>query len=162
MKYVIEFEGFQCENSFVIKELCVISMDAVTNKHFVIKPPLPKSNLNTKEKRTVAFCEKFLHRVFWNSGDSTWKSVRKYIQTFPNSTVVYTKGIYKRDLLSNLFPNLHVLDLEDINCPSITKLIYKPTTQCPLSFHKNILNCAHRKARAFAEFITKHEQSCAT
>lgn len=161
MTYVIEFEGFQCEKFFAIKELAIVSEECAYVKHFVIQPPKRRRNLNTNEKKIVKFCETFLHRIHWNSGDSSWKSVCNYIQGLPQNTCVYTKGVEKQKILSDLFSNLNVINLEDIKCPPITKLIYTPSIPCPLAFHRNVLNCAHRKAGGFADFIFKHEQSCA-
>lgn len=159
MKFVIEFEGYQLKRRFVFKELVIYDLTSSTINHFFIKPPCPRELLTSSEEKTVRYCEAFLHKIKWHSGNTHLKDVIQFLNNLPEASIIYTKGRNKTNLLASMFKKFTVLNLEEENCPPITKIFVKPETECPLGFHKDSLNCAHLKANAFATYIRDHEQA---
>lgn len=157
MKFVVEFEGFQINRQFVFKELVVYNLNSSIINHFFIKPPFPRELLSATDDKVVRYCETFLHKIKWHSGNVRMKDVVQFLSSLPASCVIYTKGQNKAKLLASMFKNFDVKNLEEENCPPITKILVPPETECPLPFHLDSLNCAHLKANAFATYIRDRE-----
>lgn len=157
MNYIIEFEGFQLTSFFVFKEVSIIDLSSQKITHFFLKPPFSYKRLTSSEQKTVKYCETFLHKVKWFAGNSYMKDLYSFLSTIPSSSTIYTKGKQKVDLLYKILSRCNILDLEDFECPVITKISNIGNNQCPLPFHHNILNCSYIKVISFAKHLLKQQ-----
>ena len=152
MKYIIEFEGFQLQNTFVFKEVVIYCLNTKHVEHFFVRSP-PKMVLSATDQAIINYCERNLHKIKWSSGRQCMSYVKNLIKDFDVNTVVYTKGLQKSKLLQSMFKHLSVYDLEELGCPKFNKVISPNESVCPLPFHSRSVCCAHRKALAFAKFL---------
>lgn len=160
---IIEFEGYNLRGRFIYKELVinVLSENEENDiKHFFIRPPFAKDKLKQKDLKNVLYCERYLHKIKWDSGNVRMSEVTKVLNSLPSNSIVYTKGLQKKLLLEPLLPfSCDVIDLEDnLKCPRISVLCSKGDHICPLRFHWNTFNCAYLKAVEFGEYV-KHERT---
>ena len=157
-KYVIEFQGFYCHDKFCFKELSVYNIEEKQLKHFLIKSPFRFIFLSEKEKRGVRYCEKHLHKIFWNNGVEKFNEVKNFLHGLitPND-IVYTKGENKVKVLESFFNfGCVIYDVNDFNI--FTNLQEKETFfDCPLPFHKDNRFCSHWKAQKIAKSLSENE-----
>ncbi len=102
MKYIVEIEGFQLIDKFVIKELVILDVESNFRRHFFIKSPYGKARLNVSDKKVVQYCEQSLHKIRWNAGHTRMKIVMRYIKNVTSGSVVYTKGCQKWEIVRSI------------------------------------------------------------
>lgn len=163
MKYVVEFEGFQLAKGFVFKEISICSIDGSLGFQFFVKPPMRFERLSLKDKKIVRYCETYLHKIFWHAGYVRFANVKQRLQDlFSKDDTLYTKGIQKTQILSDLNLGTQVINLEDIvtsfECESITNC----EVECILSFHKSSVHCAHRKSIIYSQLLNQSLQNEST
>ena len=163
---VIDIEGFRYKNStFIIKELAVIS-DSYSD-HITFGPPKDFHELTLSQQKAYSWVTNFLHGLSWYSGCHSYKFLQQILLSItlrlPN-TKFFAKGKEKCAILSELLQR-KVTNLEDLNCPSIEKILDIRIKPC--SFHSSKAppyqvhnHCASRKAKLFHNWlITKYDQS---
>ncbi len=154
MKYIVEIEGFQLQDKFVVKELVILHVLSNWYRHFFINSPHGKAKLSNQELKIVQYCENSLHKIRWNSGYDRMRVVKKYIKNVTSGCVVYTKGSQKTDIVRSICKEASgVIDLEDDDCPKAQSICSETSTFCPLTFHSNNIHCATFKANQFRRFL---------
>lgn len=168
MKYVLEFEGFHLKSCFVFKEISVLCLDNGDKHFFFIKSPrIDLNRLSSKERNSIRYCERYLHRIHWKSGRDNFMKVKQFLLgLFSNSDVVFTKGLEKVKLLKNQVGIIaKVQDINDLltyaKAADEWTLDAKRHQEdindylCPLKFHKNIIHCASIKAIVFKKYLNQ-------
>lgn len=163
MNFVVEFEGFPLSNKFIIKEACIretSDVPSIPYQHFLIKSPFSIKKLTYKDRRTVKFCEKLLHRIKWSMGDCVYGDFVFALNSIPEGSLIYTKGLQKVKLLESIRINSSgaIRNLEDLGCVPITKQQKSLSNTCPISFHREMYNCSHEKSMCFVAFLKNHER----
>ncbi|CAL8130461.1 unnamed protein product [Orchesella dallaii] len=160
MKFVIDFEGFQLKNRFILKELAVADLNSMQIVHFFIRSPFGSINLSSSDLSVVRYCETFIHKIRWNAGKVAFKDTVEYLNSLPNESVFYAKGKQKVNFLKSILSSsMEVQDLELVECPPITRIINPPENDCPLPFHQDSLNCAHIKASAYLKLLRAEKEN---
>ena len=126
MEFVIDFEGFDLTSGFVIKEISIANLRSHYVDTYFVKSPFKLTGLSIKDRKNVKFCEKFVHRIFWQFGTVQQKRLKAKKTDLPDCPDC---------------PKLHELPLE-------TK-----ATKCILPFHQDLLNCSHVKVLALKKFL---------
>jgi len=154
MDVVIEFEGYQLKNGFCFKELCVFFVKEDFRVHFFIKSQNEFKYLSKADKRTLKFCEKYLHKLFWRAGHIEQGYLMTCVKNLiePNATI-FTKKESKVNILKNELKNIAVKNVDNIFSKEAIKSAAFATTSYPLRFHRGVKHCAVHKARRLAEAI---------
>src|SRR5665811_122082 len=97
MKYIADFEGFFLNRGFVIKEFVLISLDSGEKTHFLLSlPNLSFKILKPKERKSISFCENYLHGIRYRTSGKKISDLKYFLQkTLTSKDTVYIKGIEK-------------------------------------------------------------------
>lgn len=159
MKYIVEIEGFQLQNKFVVKELVIVDVESNFRRHFFICSPYGKSKLSISDRKVVQYCETNLHKIRWNAGHTKMHTVKTYVKNVTSGSVVYTKGNQKSNIVRTICEQAScVIDLEDGDCPKVQSICEEIGTGCPLFFHSNNIHCASFKATTFKQFLSAENE----
>ena len=155
MNYVVDIEGFYVKNRFIVKELAYYRIEDSKSEQFIFCAPYKWSELTKQEKKTVAFCEKHLHRIKWSIGLIPYNHIRKILsESFSVCDTIYVKGIEKlRHMTHLLQANYKIKNLEIFNCPKITHSFLGENSNCILKQHIKNHHCAVLKVYRFASFL---------
>ena len=155
MIYVVDFEGYFVKNNFVIKEFAYFRLHGSKSEQFLFQAPFSWSALTFKEKQTVSYCEKFLHRIRWSSGNIPYQNRHKIFNNiFQKGDFVFVKGDQKVKVFQRyLSSEVKVKNLESYNCPKIANFLPSEVITCSLPRHKENIHCAHLKVKKYASFL---------
>ena len=116
-KYVIDVQGFAIENSFIIKELSIVSLNSQNVFHFLAEPPFNKEILTNDEHEQVSWLQNHHHLIKWEDG------VLEYFEIFENlreairdADVLYAKGREKATFIQKATGEF-TIDLDQLDCP---------------------------------------------
>ena len=115
----IEIEGFQIDNGkkWVIKELCVLDQENILKPlYYLFTIDVPFNSLSNDEKFQVKFVAGNIHGLNWYEGTTKFCVncvEKKIIEDFGLGVEFYTMGEQKTHFLSNLFPNIRIINVGD-------------------------------------------------
>lgn len=120
MNVIVDIQGFKNEeNDFIPKEIAIQCGKSIFS--ILIKPPCPFYALTKKERLQVAWIER--HRgILWNEGYVPYLNYKFLIQNILKNKCIFTKGYEKVLWLKKIVKSDNVHNLENKNCPSLTKL----------------------------------------
>lgn len=126
MEFLIDFQAFKDNyNGYIIKELAIVTVDEQVFHLSLFKPPFKFYKLSLDKQKTNSWLHKYYHGLDWNYGYEEYTKLTQVLKTSvqPRSTV-YVKGITKQQFLHTLLSDheLHIVNMEDLGCPSLTKL----------------------------------------
>jgi len=123
---------------------------------YFVKSPFKLTGLSIKDRKNVKFCEKFVHRIFWQFGTVQQKRLKAILNIYLQSGCrIYVKGQLKQTVLQKLLGCDYIYtNLEDLDCPKLHELpLETKATKCILPFHQDLLNCSHVKVLALKKFL---------
>lgn len=122
----VDLQGFRGENKqFIPKEVAVISADGNNLAIFILKPPENYAKQSYNVKKSIKYLENKHHGLAWTSGSVNFEEFHTEVaRILENFEKVYVKGQEKKEVLS--FLNKTVVNLEDLECPSL-KVLKKRT-----------------------------------
>lgn len=139
----MDVQGFKSSaNSFVFKEVSVSYVRGTVVNTYLFKPPFPWEVLQARYKSENSWLTRNYHGLAWESGSVPYTAVSLTLQPFLQAaSVTYVKGSEKRSWLQEKFPETYFVNVEDIGCPSLSKLqtIQEDVGNCP---HHVKVGCA--------------------
>lgn len=147
MEFILDFQGFQNDQEYIIKELAIISTDGKIYELHLFLPPYSIHQLPQYVRKQVHWIEKHLHGLYWSSGFKEYSQVKDIFKQVDIRGNVYVKGAQKQVFISQLLLDfdVKVINLEDLGCPKLSVL--KQQTQInlfkPCNFSHSLHNCAY-------------------
>lgn len=139
MELFVDFQGFKdANNTFVIKEFAISTIDGAVVQHWIVRSPCPFSMLDTKTKTQCNWVTNHYHGIKWQDGDITIQHLHRQVQPMMQDSVVYVKGQEKSEYIREFFRPSLVVDLE--HYPSLKKLFTPPV--CCFFHNKTNKICA--------------------
>lgn len=146
MNVLVDVQGFKSEsNEFILKEIAIIHQNTI--QVFLIKPPYPFYDLTKMERRQVSWIERN-RRIFWKEGYIPYYCYKNLITPLLENKNIYTKGQEKVKWIEKEVSNCKVFNLEDIQCPNISKL-YSDYCNC-----SEILSCPYHSTYCALKNVT--------
>ena len=144
MNIVICTEGFQLKDSYILKELTILSMGEEW-KHFFFLPPAIK--LSTNDKAWIRHSTRYCHELSWSDGDIPYTLIQPILEKFKDLTI-YSYGQYDTNLLEEFLPTSVIVNIqrEGYTLPNSIK-----KRNC-FNNH-NPSRCALAKAHAVKEYM---------
>lgn len=142
MEYVVDVQGFKLpENKFILKELAILPVldKQIKPYSFSFKPPYSWENVSIKYKSINYWLERNHHDISWDSGIFEHCSIPAILYCMlKDASKIYVKGDDKKKWLETyLDASTEIVDLVDIDCPSLRKL-YEMS---------GIIECNHHNSR---------------
>lgn len=158
MKFIVDIQGFQAPTEFIVKEFCIVKIDAspqiVGNDEsdvtcLLFEPPYSWSNLTAKYQQSNLWLTHKYHGIPWSAGDIPYNQLWDQIHNkLADATYIFVKGEEKKKLLErNLQISTTIIDLQDIGCPTLKNL--RVSACIFFNFHRNTPNhhCAAENGR---------------
>lgn len=161
--YVVDFQGFKTyNNTFIIKELVIVSVRTDCIVHCMVKSPRVRTQGIEKQ---VNYLTRRFHKIRWEDGYVEFNDALKLLrETLTNADIVYVKGLERTKYIRKLLENkITVQDLDPIGCPKAKNwhgcsLSRFPV--CPYKNHKNLpeqardtdVHCALKKALTYKDW----------
>lgn len=122
-KYIVDFQGFSYEKSFIIKELAIVDVDDEDQTwHYMVLPPFDLSFLSEEELKKVHWLQKHHHKIEWNDGFLEYHELFPILRhIFKDVGVLYVKGSERAEFLRKITGN-YVVDLDELECPRASSL----------------------------------------
>ncbi len=124
---IIDMDGFTIGKVFYCKELGMIRRGQTHATSVLFDLGLDWGQLSEKDKRSVLYVEKHIHKIPFASPSSVPVSALPQIVKEHFSgldiTVAYKGGHYERDILGKL--GISSINLEDLGCPKAEQLFEK-------------------------------------
>lgn len=165
MDYIVDVQGFKLPtNEFIIKELAILTLNKNCQNpyKFIFQPPCEWKHITSHYKRINRWLENNVHCIMWSSGYVPYtlhQIIMKNI--FKNATKIYVKGLEKKMWLKKFVkPSTQIIDMMDINCPSLQTLIHKSCNITPCCDHRNVIKistiqCAVRNVKLLSHWLLK-------
>lgn len=150
----VDLQGFIVGKRFIVKEVAILRRGTVLS-HYIFESPFPWRVLTKSEKLTASWLTMHHHRLHWEDGNVAYHRAKDLITSAicgtvhddddddDTSSLVYVKGLEKRNWLADIFDIdvrheliIKSLDADYDNIVSLNKL--------------NVLNCLRCKTH------TKH------
>lgn len=132
MKYIVDIQGFQAPNEFIVKELSIIKIDPSSLSQYgrndveclLFQPPYPWINLSPKFKFSNLWLVRNHHGIPWNAGDIPYDHLHIIMNNkLKNATYIFVKGVEKMKWLEqNLQLTSNIINMEVMGCPSLKTL----------------------------------------
>lgn len=157
MKYIVDIQGFQAPNKFIVKEFSIVKIEPSPLSEFsrddveclLFEPPYPWVNLSPKFKSTNLWLVRNHHGIPWSAGDIPYDSLENQIQNkLKNASYIFVKGVEKKMWLEqNLQLSASIINLQDIGCPALQTL--RVSTCIFYNYHRHVPNhhCAAENGR---------------
>lgn len=107
--------------------------------------------------------ENNLHCLTWTSGDVPYKLSSAIIENiFKKAEKIYVKGLDKKKWLEKFVKKTtSVIDMLDMNCPSLHQLLHESCSMKPCNHHENkinleFVNCALRNVKLLSAWLNKN------
>lgn len=124
---VLDIQGFQVEQQFIVKELSfsILTLNNNTpdiDRHHIFRPPFEWKTLNSKDRKTSLWLRTHYHGFTWNSGNENYcefaNCIEELLRKNIYNLVIFVKGAEKIQWLRNLCndQSLDVRNLEDLGC----------------------------------------------
>lgn len=159
MEFVVDLQGFRRPfNGFTLKELAVLAVDQEAEPSTLLfEPPYEWKNLSARYKSENSWLERNLHGLSWSSGDIPYEDIKLVLSTVMYDVQkIYVKGSEKKHWLQNILKDVQIVDMLDLDCPSLESLKkVSKTTNCT---HHNILNsnCSAQNVKLLRDWLLKH------
>ena len=151
MEYVIDFQGFHDDaDNFILKEVCIQSVEngklLGERKQFLLLPPFDFKYLSDSKKKEVNYLKNCYHKFTWNCGLQEYDEIYSIFKNLTDIRCIYVKGSEKKKVLEKEFnSHIKIIDLETLNCPSLSVLkqryrLCDNCVNCP--FMHNTQNCS--------------------
>jgi len=157
IKYVIDFQGFSHNRSYILKELTITDLDAQNVLHFMAKPPFDKDILSDVEKNNVLWLENHHHKIKWEDGVFEYSEVFANLrEAIRNADILFVKGGEKCQFIRQVTGKT-TIDLNDLDCPRAcalpTPLLWS-TLCCSYYAHSSLETpCSLLQALKFNEWL---------
>lgn len=155
MEFIVDVQGFKRpHNEFVFKELAILPLQSDAQPLvFLFEPPCPWNSLPGRYKSENLWLTYNYHGIDWTAGDVPYDELRSTLQgILLGAKAIYVKGLEKKTWLESYV--LNVVNLEDLDCPSLKKLETKllTTTTCKHhTLHRE--NCAAKNVKILQEWF---------
>ncbi|EFA13594.1 hypothetical protein TcasGA2_TC001481 [Tribolium castaneum] len=124
-------DGINPGEHLIIKELVVLNTDKPSLKFFLFKPPEDLSTLPHRYQRQADWLTYNFHGLCWSSGISEYEKLNEILhESTKDSKCIYVKGLEKKRFISNRLPDIEVVNIEDLECPSLRYLREHFDTRC--------------------------------
>lgn len=159
MEWIVDVQGFKLPiNYFVLKELEIVYSN---NNSFsiIFKPPCAWKWIPTKYKRINNWLKNYFHGIYWCEDYIPYELVQLILATnLKMSRKIYVKGSEKRKRLKTLIDEKYtIIDLDDLDCPTIKTLIDKiPTGTCVTHSRREYYHCAYQNAIVSKNWLHKN------
>lgn len=160
MEYIVDLQGFQIPiNEFVVKEIAVMDTNSEYYATHLFEPPCTWNSLPPKYKCTNKWLTRNYHNLIWDSGYFPYESLKLVLESMlQNASCVYVKGLEKKTFLQKILNNkFHIIDVSDVNCPSLKKLnldkFLKCSNHCDMSMK---YQCALRNVQLLRSWICEN------
>lgn len=156
MELVIDVQGFKkAHNEFIFKELAIVPVgeDVQPTVH-LFEPPHDWNFLERRYKCENSWLTKNYHGIAWEDGDIPYEELGGILQSCTKGVgKVYVKGIDKQKWLDPYITN--ILNIETLECPSLTKLQHVNDQICSNHNRKICYNshCALRNATVLKKWL---------
>ena len=121
-RFVIDFQAYNYDRSYIIKELCIINLDTNHVLHFLARPPFDRSVLSSDEEKRVSWLENYFHKIKWEDGADEYSDVFASLrQCVRNAKILYVKG-RERALFIQHVTGKFTMDLDQLDCPPASSL----------------------------------------
>lgn len=139
-------------NEFICKELAVINIKNGLCISKLIKPPCLWTSLNRENQENASWLTKNYHKLKWYSGNDSYNDLPTIIENLlAHADKIYVKCSEKVCWLQKyLHKKKNIVNLEDLNCPKLSK-INKPINTNDCNLHAN--NCAVRNVKGLLEWF---------
>lgn len=124
MNIVIDLQGLKDKNnSFVPKEVAIISLDTPYIGHWLVAPPHEYAKLSPPAKRQNAWLKRAHHGLAWAEGDTPLREIEIILKKVAEQADrIFTRGSIKSEYLTNL-TGCFIINLEeDEEAPSFRNL----------------------------------------
>lgn len=157
-EFVVDFQAFKgYNNKYIIKELTILPINGLPEKHVLLKPPFAFYKLSKDLQRQVVWLENHYHKIYWNSGTTPYGDL---IKIFSDSNIkgrILAVDETKTQCLESFlgpFFDVEIINLQDYGCPSLKMLKTEKSLDtieaCPFK-HKS-LNCSHVNANLLLQW----------
>lgn len=139
--YYIDFEAFQYNGEFIIKELC-IRRETKVIYHKCFKQPFYKYILHDKDFKSNTWLSEHRHHLQWEQGDVKYEPIEVISNLIPAYATVMMRGDEKIKYLKYHIPTLNIKETDRKLIGSLKnccKYHYRPTTFCAYSKLLSIL-----------------------
>lgn len=161
MAVVVDFQAFKSRsNSFILKELAIVSCRDNTIVHYFIKPPQPYDYLCVDFQKRINYTTDNIHNIPWDYGHVEFKDALRVLNEFVRSaSVVYVKGSERKTYLEKIIIwDIPVVDLDNFNCPKAYILPSALLQLCPFGGHfKTDWRCALKNAQKYKQWINQQK-----
>ncbi|EFA02615.1 hypothetical protein TcasGA2_TC008335 [Tribolium castaneum] len=160
MVVFVDFQGFNygnCSDTLTIKELAVFNTNKSEPKSFLFKPPEDLSTLPHRYQKQTDWLTHNFHGLSWNCGIYEYENLPEILhETTKNAKCIYVKGTEKRRLLLKRLPKTQIVNIEDLECPSLRYLReHFDTTCCVNHIIKNAV-CAFENVQNLATWYNEY------
>lgn len=123
------------DSNYLIKELSVIATDTWNTQHWIFKYNFTQtSNKNTRNVNK--WLARNHHSMTPQYGDVEAEDISRILNSL-TFTIIYVKGLQKKDILHQFIPHIQIINLEDIGCPRLSELTTEESYPSCL-FHMNL------------------------
>ena len=146
---ILSFSGSDYRRSYIVKELSVVDLWALTSDSWIFSPPY-----FSDRQPSNLWLEKNFHGMRWSDGVIPYSNLSPilnlYTRRYDN---IYVQGGCKIKTLTS-FISGHIVNLKSLGCPSVQTLPRPTNTNC--LFHTNAVQgfrCAKSQAMALSTWI---------
>lgn len=163
MELVMDVEGFKSSaNTFIFKEVSISNVIGTTVDTYLFKPPFPWGGLQVRYKSENSWLTRNYHGLSWESGSVPYTAVSLTLQPFLQAaSVIYVKGLEKRKWLQENFPKTDFINIEDIGCPSLSKLqtMQEDIERCPHHIKADCVarSCAEENVQLLKYWLSQRD-----
>lgn len=129
------------ENEIFLKELVFMRADSIIPEIYYFKPPYEWNMLNRESKKRIRFCEKFINKIPWSSGRSSYLELSFILKRLNNDDSIDVILVKGEDRVKFLLPYLH--KVKEIQMPNSFKNYPSHHHQCKVhdsDFHRCSIN----------------------
>lgn len=116
----IDIQGFKdVYNRFILKEVCVHTVDEKINYHAIIGSPFPFNKLIKCEKRQIQWLTRKYHGIHWNDGSISITQFKNDMKAVLKEKIIICKGVEKVKWLQIFLNNISInqyINCEDLDC----------------------------------------------
>lgn len=123
IEYIIDFQAFKStNNTYILKELAVISVHSTSVAHCIVKPPYSVDVLSEKKKREVKWLAEKFHGILWEDGYISQEDAIRLLKDFTkDADNLLIKGSERKKFVERV-TGKQTQDLDLLECPVAKKL----------------------------------------
>lgn len=144
MAMIVDIQGFQLPDQFVLKEFANITLRSDTINHILLQSPIPWNDIPPNYQKINNWLTRNCHGLIWADGDvpynSLFNEIRKILEP---AEFICVKGLEKKRWIENIIKHSKpVIDLHDYGCPSIRNLRISIYEEHKCGNNMQHINCA--------------------